>query len=159
MRWAPRPGFSARATRVTSLGLLVVVALGSHACAGAASREGTQPAPDVTTFEQGVFDDVPRFPRSEPLGSRSEKAGVVAQSFRAFGASPRAVLEYYARSLAGWQQVEPITRTGTVDFRARWATDRWTLLVTAAPAPTTSDGNQADVPEPKTQYSLTLSPT
>lgn len=144
--------------RATSLCLLVVIGLASQACADAETREGAQPAPDVTTFEQGVFDDVPRFPRSEPLGSRSEKAGVVAQSFRAFGATPRAVLDYYARSLPGWDQIEPITQTGTEDFRGRWAMDGWTLLVTAAPAPTTSDGNQADVPEPKTQYSLTLSP-
>ncbi len=151
-----RPGVRARAT---SVGLLMALALGSQACADPEPREGTQPAPDVTTFEQGVFDDVPRFPRSEPLGPRSEKAGVVAQSFRAFGATPRAVVEYYARSLPGWEQIEPITQTGTEDFRARWARDAWTLLVTAAPAPTTSDGNQADVPEPKTQYSLTLTPT
>lgn len=151
-----RPGVRARATWV---GLLVALALGSQACADAEPREGTQPAPDVTTFEQGVFDEVPRFPRSEPLGSRSEKGGVVAQSFRAFGATPKSVLDYYTRSLPGWEQVEPITQTGTEDFRARWARDAWTLLVTAAPAPTTSDGNQADVPEPKTQYSLTLTPT
>jgi len=137
----------------------MALAVASSACTDAESRAGTQPAPDVTTFEQGVFDDIPRFPRSEPLGSRSEKAGVVAQSFRAFGATPRSVLDYYARSLPRWEQIEPITQTGTVDFRARWARDGWTLLVTAAPAPTVSDGNQADVPEPKTQYSLTVSPT
>ncbi len=141
------------------LSLLMVVVLGAQACGDAESREGTQPTPEVTTFEQGVFDDVPRFPRSEPLGSRSEKGAVVAQSFRAFGATPRAVLDYYTGSLPGWEQVEPVAQTGAADFRAKWAKDGWALLVTAAPAPTTSDGNQADIPEPKTQYSLTLSPT
>lgn len=138
--------------------LLVALALAATGCGEVESRQGTQPAPGVTTFEQGAFDDIPRFPRSEPLGSRSEKAGIVAQSFRAFGATPRAVLEYYVSSLPGWDQVEPITQTGTTDFRARWAKDGWALLVTSAPAPTTSDGNPADAPEPRTQYSLTLSP-
>ena len=140
------------------LSVLIVVAVGAQACGDAESREGTQPAPEVSTFEQGVFDDIPRFARSEPMGSRSEKGGVVAQSFRAFGATPKTVLDYYAGSLPEWEQVEPITSTGTADFRAKWAKDGWTLLVTAAPAPTASDGNQADTPEPKTQYSLTLSP-
>lgn len=145
--------------RATTLCLLGALALAASACTDPESEEGTQAAPDITTFEQGVFDDVPRFPRSEPLGARSEKAGVVAQSFRALGTTPRSVLDYYARSLPGWEQIEPITQAGTADFRARWARDGWTLLVTAAPAPATSDGNQADVPDPKTQYSLTVSPT
>jgi len=149
---------AARAGRPAPLALLFAVTLAAGACGGAESDEGTQPAPGVTTVEQGLFDDIPRFPRSEPLAPRHEENAVVAQSFRAFGATPRGVLEHYVGSLPGWDLVEPITQTGTTDYRGRWVRGGWSLLVTAGPAPTTSDANQADIPEPHTQYSLTLSP-
>lgn len=149
---------AARAGRAASLTLLFAVALVTAACGGTDSDEGTQPAPAVTTFEQGVFDDIPLFPRSEPLGPRHEEDGVVAQSFRAYGTTPRGVLEHYVGSLPAWDLVEPVTPTGTTTYRARWVRDGWSLLITSGPAPATSDGNQADVPEPHTQYSLTVSP-
>ena len=46
----------------------------------------------------------PRFSRSEPLGQHTEKAGAVSQSFKADGATPTQILDFYARRLKedGW---------------------------------------------------------
>ncbi len=56
----------------------VVVSVVLGACSP--SDEGSQPAPAVTTFGQGDFENLPLPPRSEPLGERSEEDGAVARS-------------------------------------------------------------------------------
>ncbi|MDP9019389.1 MAG: hypothetical protein M3N25_01070, partial [Actinomycetota bacterium] len=48
---------------------------------GADSDEGTQPRPDVTTFEEGTFDDIPLVPESDPLTPPNEEDGVDARSY------------------------------------------------------------------------------
>ncbi len=125
-----------------------------HGCRSDAEREGTQPAPNVTTFEQGRFDDLPQFPRSDPLGSRSEKDGVVSRSFVAKGATAEQVMRFYERSLQGWQQLEPSHPVGTSTHRATWARGNWLLEVsTSSYASSVEDPMEAQV-----QYSLVLIP-
>ncbi len=134
-----------------SVGMAGLVLAG---CARDREREGAQPAPDVTTFEQGRFDDLPLFPRSDPVGPRSEKEGVVTRSFVAKGATPEQVMQFYEGRLKGWQQVEPSHLVGTSTHRAKWALDNWFLEVSASAYASSID----DPLEAQVQYSLVLSP-
>ncbi len=127
-------------------------------CAPRGEDPATQPAPDVTTFEQGRFDDLPQFPRSDPVGPRTEEAGVVARSYGARGASPEQVLEFYKEALEeGWNMVTPIERLGPSTFRAEWVSDEYRLLVSATRESTLDPPDDAANPV-VTQYSLTLHP-
>ncbi len=129
--------------------------------AGCAPRDGdpeAQPAPDVTTFEQGRFDELPQFPRSDPVGPRTETEGVVARSYRARGTSPEQVLEFYKDALdERWQMVTPIERLGEGTFRAEWVSDDFRLLVSATRESTLDTPDDAANPV-VSQYSLTLHP-
>lgn len=116
-------------------------------------REGTQPAPAVTTFEQGRFDDLPLAPRSDPVGPRSEKEGVVTRSFSAKGTTPEQVLRFYEQNLTGWRQLEPVHEVGTSSYRATWAQGEWLLEVSSGRAPALDAPLEAQV-----QYSLVLRP-
>lgn len=138
--------------------LLTAALVLASACGGDdGSDEGAQPAPDATTFEQGGFDDLPRHPRSEAVGTRTETGGNVAQSFEVTGATPEQVLRFYEDALPplGWL---PLSDSG-IDISDRAAHGQWTregelLVVSASSAPTLEDeGNEA-----VTQYSLSLGP-
>ncbi len=95
------------------------------------SDEGTQPAPAVTTFEQGHFDDLPLPPRSEPVGERSEEDGVVSRSYAVRDTSPERVLAFYSEQLAGSAVVEPPHDIGVGTLRGRWLLDGRELTVSA----------------------------
>ncbi len=134
------------------------LALTAPGCGAADTPPAAQPAPEVTTFEQGRFDDLPVYFRSDPLGPRSEKQGVVTRSYEASGASPEQVLEFYRNALDyRWRMVTPIERIGVGTVRADWEDGQYRLRVSAteAPALDTSDGGVHAV---VTQYSLTLHP-
>jgi hypothetical protein len=95
------------------------------------SDEGTQPAPAVTTFEQGYFDDLPLPPRSEPVGERSEENGVVSRSYAVRDTSPERVLAFYSEQLAKSAVVEPPHDIGVGTLRGRWLLDGRELTVSA----------------------------
>ena len=136
-------------------GLLTLTTLG---CGAGETRPAAQPAPGVTTFEQGRFDDLPLFFRSDPLGPRSEKDGVVTRSYTARGASPEQVLEFYRDALDyRWEMVTPIEKLGVGTFRADWTNGQYRLRVSASRAAaldSPDDASNAAV----SQYSLTLHP-
>ncbi len=117
-----------------------------------------QPAPDVTTFEQGRFDDLPQFPRSEPVSARAEERGVIARSYKATGASPQQVMDFYRQALGDrWRMVSGIEKLGVGTLRADWVDEDYRLRVSA----TTESGldSRNDASETfVTQYSLTLNP-
>lgn len=115
----------------------------------------TQPAPDGAGFAQGAFDDIPRHPRSTELGPRTEKDGVVAQSFKTQGASPEQVLAWYSENLQGWTVDEPASKIGSSAYRGRWLRDDRFLVVSASTAAALPDAGAGDV---VTQYSLSLEP-
>lgn len=135
--------------------LLLAVAVAVFAACGADEGPATQPTPSETTFQRGDFDGLPLHPRSEPVGEKTEQDGVVARSFKATGATPEGVLEWYRSNLAGWQLTEPPARIGEGTYRGRWARDAYFLVVSATSAPTlpNDDGDAAT-----TQYSLSLEP-
>lgn len=149
-----------RGRRVAARAAVVAATL-ALLIAGCAPRDGdsaAQPAPDVTTFEQGRFDDLPQFPRSDPLGPRTEKDGVVARSYRARGTSPEQVLEFYRDALAErWHMATPIEKLGAGTFRAEWVTDDYRLLVSATREGTLDAPDDAANPV-VAQYSLSLHP-
>ncbi len=62
-----------------------------------------QPAPGVSTFKPGGFDDLPRYRGSRDAGTRSEDGNVVSQSFFVDGADPELIIEFYRSELSGWE--------------------------------------------------------
>jgi hypothetical protein len=136
--------------------VVTVVALG--ACTP--SDEGTQPSPDVTTFEQGDFSDIPLHPRSEALTPPNEEGGTVARSYAVRNTTPEAVLNFYEEQLAEFDIVEEPGSIGTNTFRGSWQLNQGrVLIVSATPVSSNLDGSGELVDtEALTQYSLSLSP-
>lgn len=134
----------------------VTILLATGCGEGGEEQAETQPAPAVTTFEQGSFDELPLLPDSERFGPRSEKDGVVAQTYRTNGVTPQEVVDHFEQELppAGWRMAEPVHR-GDTESRGDWVTDEWRLEVSAAPVP---DRRHPSSPEEVVQYSLVLRP-
>lgn len=126
---------------------LAVVAVG---CGTGPSRPA-QPAPSVTAFTGGAFDQLPRYPRTDPIGPRNDSGAISQQSFTATGTTPEQVLNWYADHLRTWTVVEAPHKTGAADVAGEWAMGDRRLQVTAGPAPTV--GSETTV-----QYSLLLQP-
>ena len=152
---APSPLPHIRRGLVVATGLLAVVLA---ACGSREADPATQPAPGVTTFEDGRFDNLPQYPRSEPQGPRTEKGGVVARSYKVPGASPEQVLDFYRDALQErWSMVSPVEKLGVGTFRADWVGEDYRLRVTA-----TQEGDVLSQDDPSrtvvAQYSLTLHP-
>ncbi|WP_421119732.1 hypothetical protein ACE2AJ_20660 [Aquihabitans daechungensis] len=139
-------------------GLIVVLTLASlGACSSDGEAPATQPAPQVSTFGQGDFDDIPLHPRSEAIGRRSEKDGVVTQSFGVRGATPSQILAFYERGLEppSWTQIGGVERVGTTTVRGEWRKDGRTLRISASEAPNVPDGQPSSTAV-TSQYSLVL---
>ncbi len=135
--------------------LLAVVLIG---CRPGDPDPVAQPAPDVTTFEQGRFDDLPQFPRSQPLSERAEERGVIARSYKATGASPQQVMEFYRDALGQrWTMVTGIEKLGVGTLRADWVGEKYRLRVSATTESELDSPNDASETV-VTQYSLTLHP-
>lgn len=150
MRRAGRAGI--RVGIVVSL----VVALGA-ACGGAdEERQDAQPAPDVDTFQRGVFEDLPRLPGSEPFGPRSEDGDIVARSYRLTGWTPIYVIDFYEVELPllGWRETQPMFRADS-EARGDWVSEEWRLEVSATSIP---DRRAESADQRVTQYSLVLRP-
>lgn len=117
-----------------------------------------QPAPDVTTFQPGRFDDLPLYPRSDPVGPRTDAGGVAARSYRTIGTTAREVLEFYRNELPEtWHLVHGIEELGESTYRADWSDGTYRLRVSATREPTLDIEDNAS-PERVVQYSLTLRP-
>lgn len=134
-------------------------ALALAACGNgtAVSSPPAQPTPEVTTFQPGAFDDLPLYPRSEPLGPRADEGKVTARSYKATGASPQQILEYYRDTLgARWTLVGRIDQVGVGTYQADWTSGDRRLRVSASRAPALEGGG--DGGGVVSQYSLTLRP-
>lgn len=122
------------------------------ACGSSSSPPRAQPAPDVTVFRTGGFDQLPRYPRTQEVSQQTSKSGVVSQSFSVSNTTPEQVLQFYSDHLVGWQVTEPVHAVGTDVYRGAWVKGDRELLVTSSKAPTISNG------EPAVEYSLELGP-
>lgn len=143
-----------RGTRLVGTAVVAVVLL--VGCGGDGEPPEALPSTDDTTFATGRFDDLPRYPRSSPLGERHEEGDVVAQSFKADGATPEMVLRWYAERLDGWTVVESPHRIGVGTFRGRWSDGDHVLVVSSTEAPAVTE--QPTGAGPTVQYSLSLEP-
>lgn len=162
-----------RGTRSTkgqvAMAVLAAVALVGAGCGDDDEVQrgvGDQPAPGTDTFEQGLFDEVPRYPRSGPLGPRSEaeESDVVAQSFAGIDVLPEDLLAFYAQELPvaapPWEQLRGPEQIGAGTWRGTWVRDAWQLTVSAQEAPSLDDALGPDAAQGTfySQYSLTLEP-
>lgn len=144
-----------RVTVITGASLLLV----AGAACGGSEDPNTQPAPAVTTFEQGDFGDLPLPADSEPVGERTESRGVVARSYAVGSATPEQVLDFYSAELGDAVVVEPPDELGVNTVRGTWLVDDRELSVSATEAGELSPiGAELDLAEPVVQFSLTLEP-
>lgn len=115
-----------------------------------------QPAPDVTTFEEGDFDDLPLPPRYTEISERVEEDGVVSQSFEVRNMTPQELIDWYAEALDEFEVLEAPEEIGVETYRGQWDLDGRELTVAAQGAETLEDNPSA--PEVVTQLSLSLAP-
>ena len=148
-----------RRRRLSALALLVALLLGACGDDDDASDPDAQPSPDVTTFGEGDFSDIPLPPLAEEAGERSERDGVVVQSFFVRNRTPEDVLDFYRTYFEG-EGGTPILAPepyGNQAWRGTWLVDDRELLVSAIPAPSV-DGTEVERADVVTQMSLELSP-
>ena len=139
--------------------LLIAAASVLVAACGADSDEGTQPRPDVTTFEEGTFDDIPLVPESDPVTPPNQEDGVATRSYVARNTKPAEVLEFYEKQLAEFTVVSAPEQIGEGTYRGRWQLDGGRVLtVSATPGESLQSGDSAYAGEFLAQYSLTLAP-
>ena len=155
------PERRARQTATPGQALVAAAVLMSLVLAGCGARDPdpvAQPAPGVTTFEEGRFDDLPQYPRSEPLGPRQEKDDVVARSFKVKGASPDQILNFYRDALKDrWRMETGVEKLGVGTLRADWVNDEYRLRVSATRESELDDRDNAAT-SAVAQYSITLNP-
>lgn len=137
--------------------LLGVAACGGEADSGDATSgdPGALPAPNVTAFTGGTFDDIPRHPLGDPINERDNQDGVTVQSFLVRDTAPRDVIDYYQDVLAEQEMVGSIEETGENAYRGEWMLDGRILQVSTRLAPT-GDQAQDRSSDAQTQYSLIL---
>ena len=116
-----------------------------------------QPAPEVTVFRNGAFDQLPRYPRSDEFAPATETAAVVSQTFSVRNATPQQILDFYRSTLERWTVVEPVQQVGPDALRASWRRDGRQLQVSASRAPSV-DVTAPTVEPPMSQYSLQIGP-
>ena len=125
-------------------------------CGSDVPDRSAQPAPDVTTFEDGAFEQLPLYPDSEPIGAQSEKDGVVTRSYKVKDVTVDMIIAFYEERLqaAGWERAEPVLRENT-QSRADFVNDDHRLELSAQDirGPEDPPSDQHVV-----QYSLVLHP-
>lgn len=137
----------------TAAGLALVAGIGLGACSD--NESGTQPAPDVSTFQQGDFGDIPLPGSTEQIGERTETDGVVTASYSVDMRTGGQLAEWFDRELAerGWQTAVVPQETAEALWRADWVKDGRRLELSTA-SYGTADLEAGEL----LQFSLTLSP-
>lgn len=142
------------------LPVLLLAALVS--CGSDDGGPDAQPAPEDPGFAEGLFDQLPHPPGSEPVGPKAEEQGVNARSYKVDNATPLEVMEFYEDALADdWREIEEVHELGESEnaaYRGKWQRDEWVLVVTASEAPTVSGTETGEARNPTVQYSLSLEP-
>lgn len=113
---------------------------------------GEVPTPGNTAFTAGEFDgvDLPR--GADEAGTKTERDGVISQSFFAQQTSPEQIMDFFSTSLEtdGWTVVEPVSARGTDSLAGAWTRDGRRLEISALLA--------QGVDRERTQYSVVLLP-
>ena len=147
--------------RVATSTIMIALLIGSMSACGDSDSDGpaAQPAPDVTTFGQGDFDEIPLPPLADVAGERSVRSGVVVQSYFVRNRTPEQVVRFYetyfeGEGISAIASPEPFGNEG---WRGSWLVGDRELLVSALPAPT-AGGEAVEHADVVTQMSLELSP-
>ena len=118
-----------------------------------------QPAPDVSTFAEGGFDEIPRHPTSEELSPRNEARGVVTQSYVVRNTTAERVLGFYSDVLDDLTALSEPQSIGSNTWRGVWRTADDDVLIVSATAEPGADAEQPGAPSDNdVQYSLSLGP-
>ena len=120
---------------------------------GAAEDDGgALPTPGMTEFTAGEFDDIPLPRGADEASEKTERDGVISQSFFAQQTSPEQIMDFFSDSLDadGWTVVEPISSRGTDSLAGAWARDGRRLEISALLA--------QGVEDERTQFSVVLLP-
>lgn len=117
-----------------------------------AELTGEVPAPGGTAFTAGGFDDIQLPAGADEASTRTERDGVISQSFFANAQSPEQIMDFFADSLTqqGWQVAEPVSQRGTDSLAGAWTADGRRLEVSALLA--------QGVENERTQFSVVLLP-
>lgn len=140
-----------------ALVLAAALAVAISGCGDGDDGPEAQPVPGASTFQEGNFDQLPRFPGAEGVEEPVVERDVTTQSFTTESATPGRVMDYYERELdeAGWRAAEPPQRIGAErTYRGVWQKGDQELVVSA----TTFAGFDDPGGGRTTQYSLSLGP-
>jgi hypothetical protein len=137
-------------------GLAVVGCRDDQAATGGAPVDqesgGEVPSPGATAFTAGDFDAI-ELPRgADEASEKTERDGVISQSFFAEATSPEQIMDFFSTSLAedDWEVVEPVSSRGTDSIAGAWAKDDRRLEISALLA--------QGVENERTQFSVVLLP-
>lgn len=140
-----------------AVALLAVAGCGDGDGDGASVGEPeAQPAPGVTTFQEGDFAGIDLPSTATPVNERTEEDDAVAQSFEVRNTTPEEIMAFYSDALAEYDVLEAPEEIGVGTMRGRWEVDGRRLTVAAQTAETLNDNPGA--PEVLTQLSLSLEP-
>ena len=114
---------------------------------------GEVPTPGMTGFTEGEFDDIALPRGADEASEKTERDGVISQSFFAQQTSPEQIMDFFATSLDadGWTVVEPVSSRGTDSLAGAWTRDGRRLEVSALLA--------QGVENERTQFSVVLLPS
>lgn len=113
---------------------------------------GEVPSPEVTGFTTGDFQAI-ELPRgAEEASEKTERDGVLSQSFFVAATSPEQVMDFFADSLTtdGWEIAEPVSSRGTDSLAGAWTKDGRRLEISSLLAQGADDE--------QTQFSVVLLP-
>ncbi len=134
------------ALRAVAVGAVLVAA-----CAGCGSSTASNSTTSPAKRASITFHGLPQYAGSTPVGHPNVNGSATTQTFTVVRASPRQVVQFYSRALAGWTVVEKphaLTSGSQSAWRGRFKRGNATLLVSAESTP--SPNQEA------TQYSLDL---
>ncbi len=145
-----------RLVRALTVGVLFVAA----ACGATEETPttGSEYVPGRNVEGDEWVNGIPLYPQAEALNERTEKDGVIAQSFATDRVSPRRLIAWFETELArdDWAAIQGPYSIGRNAYRGRWIKDRSELLVSTALGPQIDE--LRGVGDRATQFSLTLEP-
>ena len=131
-----------------------MAACGANASTDDGNVDGEVPTPDATAFTAGGFDDIELPAGADEASEKTERDGVISQSYFASAQSPQQIMEFFSSSLTrnGWEVVEAVSERGTDSLAGAWLSDAGRRLEVSA---LLAQGAENE----RTQFSLVLLPS
>ncbi len=133
--------------------VLVALVLVVSACSSGSGSDGTQAK--ASTFGTGQFEGIPLLVRTDPVGARTDRGGVVTRSYKTTGFTTKQVLDHYRTLLhgRGWTADGAVQKIGPNAYRGAWIRKGHRLVITASGA----GGLNPKTNQPAVQFNLMLS--